>query len=117
MENKLLGDNIRREREKLGLSQTELGKLVDATKQTVSNWENGNRTPTHKTIDKLATIFQVSMDDLTGRSYSQNLGSVYRYSEELTENIELAREIENLNEKDKNLIKELIKSLNNKKDK
>lgn len=39
MENKLLGYNIRREREKLGLSQTELGKLVDATKQTVSNWE------------------------------------------------------------------------------
>ena len=51
MENKLLGYNIRREREKLGLSQTELGKLVDATKQTVSNWENGNRTPTNKTID------------------------------------------------------------------
>ena len=102
MENKLLGYNIRREREKLGLSQTELGKLVDATKQTVSNWENGNRTPTNKTIDKLATIF------------IQHLGRVYRYSEELTEYIELAREIENLNDKDKKIIKELIRSLNDK---
>lgn len=114
MENKLLGYNIRREREKLGLSQTELGKLIDATKQTVSNWENGNRTPTNKTIDKLATIFNVSMDDLTGRSNIQHLGRVYRYSEELTEYIELAREIENLNDKDKKIIKELIRSLNDK---
>ena len=112
-----LGENIRREREKLGLSQTELGKKIGTTKQTISNWENGNRTPTSKTIDQLATLFKVSMDDLTGRSNMQSLGRVYRYSEELTEFIELAKEIDSLNDVDKKIIKDLIKRLNNKKDK
>lgn len=110
-----LGINIKREREKLGLSQTELGKMIDATKQTISNWENGNRTPTNKTISELATIFNISMDDLTGRD-GNTLGPI-RYSKELDKYIELAKEIEELDNKDKELIKNLIKSLNNKKDK
>lgn len=52
----MLGDNIRENREKLGINQVELAKLIGVSKQTVSNWENDNRIPPTQTLDKLATI-------------------------------------------------------------
>ena len=57
---------------KKGLNQPELAKLLNVAKQTVSNWENGNRTPDSNMLLKLADFFDVSVDYLLGRTDDPN---------------------------------------------
>ena len=68
----MLGDIIKLERNKLGLSQSEFSKKMGVTQQTLSNWENGNRMPDIETIIELADLFGVSIDYLTGRTKMEN---------------------------------------------
>ena len=59
---------LRKERSNLGLNQVEFAKIFNVTKQTVSNWENGNRNPDSATLSKLADYFEVTVDYLIGRT-------------------------------------------------
>ncbi|CEO04824.1 DNA-binding protein [[Clostridium] sordellii] len=59
---------LRKERVNLGLNQVEFAKIFNVTKQTVSNWENGNRNPDSATLSKLADYFGVTVDYLLGRT-------------------------------------------------
>lgn len=63
---------LREERSQLGLNQVEFAKIFNVTKQTVSNWENGNRTPDTATLSKLADYFEVTVDYLLGRTDKRN---------------------------------------------
>ena len=47
-------------------SQVELAKRLGVTKQTVSNWENGNIQPSIEMLLRLAKLFCVSTDYLLG---------------------------------------------------
>ncbi len=60
------GKTIRNLRGNLGWSQTELGERVGVSKQTVSNWENGNIQPSIDVLVKLSRVFGVSADYLLG---------------------------------------------------
>lgn len=62
-----LNDRIKNERLKLNMNQVELSKIMNVSKQTVSNWENANRTPDVITLSKLADLFSCSVDYLLGR--------------------------------------------------
>lgn len=59
-----LGSQIRKRRQELGLSQDELAARVYATRQSVSNWENGKTCPDIKSLLLLAQVFSASLDDL-----------------------------------------------------
>lgn len=63
----MLGENIRRLRQERGLCQEELGRRIGASKQSVSNWENGNIVPSIDLLVRLADFFGVSTDYLLGR--------------------------------------------------
>ena len=54
-------------RKKAGYSQTELGKLLNLSKSTISMYELGERSPDHDTMALIAEIFNVSMDYLYER--------------------------------------------------
>ncbi len=56
---KLLVKNMKRNRERLGISQYELAELLDVSSDTVAKIESGKRFPSEKTLDKLATVFTV----------------------------------------------------------
>lgn len=72
-----IGENIRHLREKRGISQAELAKMVGMTQQAVDSWERSLAAPRKAVIDKLATIFDVSTDFLFGRvDKNINLSSV-----------------------------------------
>ncbi len=60
------------ERLRKDLNQTELAKFLNVSKQTVSNWENGNRIPDTLTLSKLADFFNCSVDYILGRSENRN---------------------------------------------
>ena len=51
-------------RKKAGLSQNELAWQLGVTNKAVSKWENGKCKPSTETLRKLATVYDVSVDDL-----------------------------------------------------
>ncbi|MGI5824446.1 MAG: helix-turn-helix domain-containing protein [Bacillota bacterium] len=61
-------NRIKELREQKSLTQTELGKILDVEKSTVSKYENGSLDLSSNTISQLCDYFQVSADYLLGRS-------------------------------------------------
>ncbi len=51
------GEDIRRERESLELTQGELAKLLGVALNTVSRWETGQRTPHPLVLKAIETVF------------------------------------------------------------
>lgn len=64
---KTLNENIKMLRIKNGLSQVELAKRLNVSKQCVSNWENDNILPSITMLMRLADFFGVTTDLLLGR--------------------------------------------------
>ena len=60
----MLGDNIRKYRKVNNMSQDELAEKLQVTRQSVSLWETGQTQPSLDSVVALATIFQISTDDL-----------------------------------------------------
>ena len=60
-----IGDNIAYYRKQKGLTQEELGELLNISGQAVSKWENGG-VPDIYLLPELAKIFDVSIDSLFG---------------------------------------------------
>lgn len=59
-----IGNNIKNERKKLGITQEELAEKLSVTRQAISNWENGKTEPDIETLTKIAQIFDISIDEL-----------------------------------------------------
>ena len=58
-------DNIKKYRNKLGISQDKLSKLADVTYNTIIKIESGaNKNPTIETLQKIAKALDVGVDDL-----------------------------------------------------
>lgn len=62
----MFGEKIRSLRKSYGLSQSELSRRLNVTKQAVSNWENNNILPSIDMLIRIANFFSVSSDYLLG---------------------------------------------------
>lgn len=63
--NSKIADNIKKYRNKLGISQDKLSKLADVTYNTIIKIESGaNINPTIETMSKIAKALGVGVDDL-----------------------------------------------------
>ena len=54
-------------RKSYNLTQTQLAKKLNLTKQTISNWENDNILPSIDTLIHVCDFFNVSTDYILGR--------------------------------------------------
>lgn len=59
-----LGQQIKKYRNGLDLSQELLAEKIYVSRQTISNWENGKNYPDINSLLRLSEVFQVSMDTL-----------------------------------------------------
>lgn len=66
MSNTKVGSRIKHARELRRLSQAQLAQKLGVTKQTISNYENGVRTPDFEMLDTLSCVLDVSMAYLVG---------------------------------------------------
>ncbi len=57
-----IGNQVKKYREGLNLSQEELADKIFVTRQTISNWENNKNYPDIKSISLLCNLFNVSID-------------------------------------------------------
>lgn len=62
----LLSNRIKQLRKEKGLTQAELGKLINVTKVSVCCYEKGTRLPSLETLIDLSNVFKVSIDYLLG---------------------------------------------------
>lgn len=63
-ENVPLLNNLKEYRSKLGINQTDLGKMAGVSRQTISLIERGDYSPSVALALKLARICQVSVEDI-----------------------------------------------------
>lgn len=59
-----IGNQIRRRRTELGLSQDDLAARIYVSRQTVSNWENDKTYPDIESLLLLSVLFDVTVDEL-----------------------------------------------------
>ena len=57
-------NHLKEYRSELGINQTELGKLVGVSRQTISLIERGDYSPSVSLALKLAKICQVTVEDI-----------------------------------------------------
>lgn len=62
-----IGNNIYKLRTAKNLSQGELADLLDVSRQSVSKWETDAAVPDLDKLMKLCDVFEVSLDEITGR--------------------------------------------------
>ena len=59
-----LGERIKNQRSRAGLSQERVAELVGVSRQSVTKWESGQSAPSTENLFKLAEIFGTTVDML-----------------------------------------------------
>lgn len=59
-----LASQIRKHRKLSNLSQEDLAEILEVSRQTVSAWETGKKSPTLSKIVDMAELFGVTLDEL-----------------------------------------------------
>ena len=80
-----IGNNIKEQRSKLGLTQKDVAEKLNVTAQAVSRWENEDVEPSIDTLKQLSSLFNVSLDEFLNNNYEQ--GKESTPSEEIAEEI------------------------------
>lgn len=62
-----LGEKIYQLRTEKNLSQGDLADRLDVSRQSVSKWENNTAVPDLDKLIKICDIFEISLDEITGR--------------------------------------------------
>lgn len=69
----MLGTQIKKLRTSQNISQVELAKALNVSKQSVSNWENDNIMPSIDMLKKIAMFFSCSCDYLLDLDFKRGL--------------------------------------------
>lgn len=64
--------NLKHIRQEKGLTQEQLGKLMNKDYSTIGKWENGTRSPIMEDVLKLSDILNVDIKDLIDKDYNEN---------------------------------------------
>lgn len=66
-------NRIKQLRTDMEMKQIDLAKRLNVRQTTISNWENGKTEPDSATLQKLAEIFDVSVDYILGHSFTKHI--------------------------------------------
>jgi transcriptional regulator with XRE-family HTH domain len=101
-------NSLKKVREAIGLNQNSVAELLDISPRVYNRWERGAAIPRLDTIVKLADIFNVSLDELTGRNALKNRDTLKISNPKLHS---LYNEIDKLSSEDQQALIILIDSL------
>lgn len=76
-----LGEKIKRERKRQGLTQEQLAEMIDISSRNLSNIEIGQNFPKAETLEKILKSLNISTEDLFANDHIKN-------SEELLNSID-----------------------------
>ena len=66
------GEFIYSQRKKLGLTQDELGRMLNVTNKAVSKWENGKNIPDISLLKQICDDYDININDLLDGKNSEN---------------------------------------------
>lgn len=61
--------NLKHIRQEKGLTQEQLGKLMNKDYSTIGKWENGTRSPIMEDVMKLSDVLNVDIKDLIEKNF------------------------------------------------
>ncbi|ACX51292.1 transcriptional regulator, XRE family [Ammonifex degensii KC4] len=73
------GDTLKQLRQRMGLRQDDVARMVGVERSTVANWERGVKQPSLETLVKLSQLFGVSLDELVGVTEVTTSSPLSRY--------------------------------------
>jgi len=112
-----LGNRLKRAREKKRMTQQEVADKLGVSNGAISGYERNYRDPDTEMLKKLATLYEVSVDYLTGNVIKES-SATYEIDKEqkLREDVKNFVEIlVELPEHKRKLVEEMIKTLHEKK--
>ena len=92
-----LNENIKKLRISRGLNQVEFAKILNVTKQCISNWENDNVVPSIDMLGKISDFFGVSTDYLLGRTPKRIIDVSNLTEEQISHITSIIKDLEKLN--------------------
>lgn len=81
LDSEFIGSRIRKIRTAQGMSQAELGKLVDLPPDRIQKYESGTRTPKEELTSKIANALNVNVRALLDPEIDDPLGLMYCFFE------------------------------------
>ena len=72
-----LGERIRDERKKRGLSQEELADILNVSRQAITKWETDRGIPDIANLIRISEEFEISLDELIKGDNSVNRKIIY----------------------------------------
>ncbi|MCY8281236.1 MULTISPECIES: helix-turn-helix domain-containing protein [Bacillus] len=101
-----LGKNLKKLRSQRGLSQYQVADKLEIQRGRYNSWENDIAKPSVEMLKKIADFYNVGIDFLLGRD--NNESTLNEFDEEVRT---IARDINNLNTGQKDALKALIKTM------
>lgn len=97
----LIGEKIKATRKKHGYTQEQLAHELSVSRQTITNWEIGRVIPDDNKLDAIATLFNISVEDLINENISFEEQTETKKVEEVNsvetqENIEAIEKVETI---------------------
>lgn len=90
-----VGERIKRERKKAGLTQSDLAKLLHTSNVVISQWENGDRYPKQESLLKLAKAMKTHLRNLVDDSWLEEIDQTHAEEiKQLTETIHQSQIVE-----------------------
>lgn len=71
-----VGGKIKEIRKSKGISQKQLGELLNVTDVMIGQYERGVKNPKISTLRKIASALEVSVVDITGWDFMTNVGPI-----------------------------------------
>lgn len=78
-------DILKKLRTSKGLSQKQLGSMLNVTQNAIFNWESGRTQPTLEMLERLSAIFEVEPSFLLGYPQTENSYIIQKTERELLE--------------------------------
>lgn len=88
-----LNENISFFRKKIGITQEELANALGVTNQAVSKWESGKCAPDIQLLPDIAEYFNISIDELFGRSVNSDISTKIQSPKETSSKLDTAIDI------------------------
>ncbi|MEG1989850.1 MAG: helix-turn-helix transcriptional regulator [Clostridia bacterium] len=110
----MLGEKIKILREKENISQEKLAKHINVAPSTIGMYEQNRREPDFETLKKIADIFNVSTDYLLDHTDKREKDILDQPLQIAASMKDKTADLSNLSENDKEVIRQMIKSLNEK---
>ena len=108
----LLGEKILKLRKQNGLTQQELGNMINVTKVSVCCYENGTRIPTLETLLDITRVFNVDVSYFLGQDTYVIADNAENYGTYLAkEEIDIIKELRNYPNLYDKLVKEPKRTL------